>query len=45
MKILLIILVTIAGFIISTFAILAFALTAIHHMNKYMREEDKHGRR
>lgn len=43
MKILLIILAALAGFIISTFAILAFALTAIHHMNKYMKDtEDKH---
>ena len=45
MKILLIVLAALAGFIICTFAILAFALTAIHHMNKYMKEEDKHGRR
>lgn len=44
MKILLIILAALAGFIICTFSILAFALTAIHHMNKYMKEEDKHGR-
>lgn len=43
MKIVLVILATLAGFIISTFAILAFALTAIHHMNKYMKDtEDKH---
>ena len=38
MKILLIILAAIVGFIISTFAILAFALTAIHHMNKYVED-------
>lgn len=42
MKILLIILAALAGFIISTFAILAFALTAIHHMNKYMKEDKNH---
>lgn len=43
MKILLVILSAIAGFIICTFAILAFALTSIHHMNKYMKEtEDKY---
>ena len=43
MKILLIILAAIGGFIIVTFAILAFSLTAIHHMNKYMKDtEDKH---
>lgn len=41
MKILLILLTAIAGFIIVTFAILAFSLTAIHHMSKYMKEEDK----
>ena len=45
MKILLVILAALVGFIISTFAILAFALTAIHHINKYMKEEDENGRR
>lgn len=43
MKILLVVLAAIAGFIISTFAILAFALTAIHHMEKYMKEDENHG--
>ena len=41
MKILLVVLAALAGFIICTFAILAFALTAIHHMNKYMKEDNK----
>lgn len=43
MKILLVVLAAIAGFIICTFAILAFALTAIHHMGKYMKEDKNDG--
>lgn len=43
MKMILIILAAFAGLLISSFAILAFALTAIHHMNKYMKDtEDKY---